>query len=257
MYCIFLEKVSYFVRQTSVREGLSNDCDLTTMNFEDKYSIEKSLGAGAFAEVKLVRLRIEANSNDNTAKASKYAMKEINVEQWKRIKHATSRDIKLIDEVTIMQKVGAHENIVSVIEFFEEKDKVYVVMDYCDGGDMLDYIQKNGRYTNDHARELFQQMTSAIAYMHNELKIAHRDLKPDNILLCGQKSEQIKISDFGISRKSTESMNCQTIIGTPLYQAPEVELFTIIIIIMLSFTFLFAIAFSSQKILYVIHFYLQ
>lgn len=72
-------------------------------------------------------------------------------------------------------------------------------------------------------RRLFGQLVSAIEYLHNDKKVAHRDLKPDNILLHDKEGEILKISDFGISRNVGSTSLCGTVIGTPMYQAPEVR----------------------------------
>ena len=77
-------------------------------------------------------------------------------------------------------------------------------------------------FSPDKARRLFRQMVSAIDYLHSEKNVAHRDLKPDNILLHDKDAEILKISDFGISRSMNPGSHCGTVIGTPLYQAPEV-----------------------------------
>jgi len=116
-----------------------------------------------------------------------------------------------------------HPNIVKVHEYFETEKSVNVIMDYCVGGDMLEYVQDHGAYRSEKARRAFRQLVSAIDYLHNEKQIAHRDLKPDNILIQDKEGEIMKISDFGISRVVGSSKNCGTIIGTPLYQAPEVN----------------------------------
>merc|ERR1712048_783931 len=87
---------------------------------------------------------------------------------------------------------------------------------------MLEYIQDKGAYSSEKGRRIFKQLVEAVDYLHS-IHIAHRDLKPDNILLQDEEGEVLKLSDFGISRQQ-ESSFCGTIIGTPLYQAPEVQL---------------------------------
>merc|ERR1719295_254358 len=119
-------------------------------------------------------------------------------------------------------KQADHPNIVKVYEYFEAEKELNVILDFCVGGDMLEYIQDHGAYSAEKGRKVFAQMVSAIDYLHREKHVAHRDLKPDNILLHDADGEVIKISDFGISRSVGSSL-CGTVIGTPLYQAPEVN----------------------------------
>eukprot|EP01084_Bolivina_argentea_P167049 289986_1 len=201
------KKLSYFLhlerseRRRNIEEG----------SLESKYYIVRELGKGAFSTVKLVQ--------DRTT-STKYALKCIDRNAWQRLKHATNRDVSLLDEVEIMKKTN-HASIVKVHEYFEEERQVNVILDYCGGGDMLEYIQTHGAYSSAKARSLFKQLIESVDYLHS-LRIAHRDLKPDNILLTDDAGDTLKISDFGISREQNLSM-CGTIIGTPLYQAPEVH----------------------------------
>ncbi len=91
------------------------------------------------------------------------------------------RKLSFLDEIEIMKK-AKHRNIVRIWDTFEEKRSIHLIIDYCEGGDMLEYIQKNGVYENEKARSVFKQLIDAVEYLH-KLDIAHRDLKPENILI--------------------------------------------------------------------------
>ena len=72
--------------------------------------------------------------------SEKFALKKIDRDSWTRLLHATRRKVSLLDEVEIMKRAD-HPNIVKVHEYFEAEKKVNVILDYCVGGDMLEYIQ--------------------------------------------------------------------------------------------------------------------
>jgi len=111
-----------------------------------------------------------------------------------------------------------------VIDFPLEK-KVYLIMEYMEGGDLLTYIQskKNKKLKEPAARKLFTQIISGVEYIHSK-GIFHRDLKPDNILM-ESKHKTAKIADFGFSKEidiQQPLMRLQSMCGSPLYCAPEI-----------------------------------
>jgi len=92
-------------------------------------------------------------------------------------------------------------------------------MEYAEGGELMDLLQKYGKCSEVNAKRLFKELVSAVAYLHSE-KIAHRDLKPENILLDIEGN--IKLSDFGLARVADSNSMMTTFCGTPQYIAPEV-----------------------------------
>lgn len=84
-------------------------------------------------------------------------------------------------ELNIMNKLD-HINILKVIDFYEDKENYYIVMDLCQGGDLFDYLIKRGSLDESIAATLMQQILSAINYCHMN-KIVHRDLKPVKLYL--------------------------------------------------------------------------
>lgn len=91
-------------------------------------------------------------------------------------------------------------------------------MEYANGGELFDYIDKRKRLTEQEACKFFRQIISGIEYLH-KLGISHRDLKPENILLDHYKD--IKIVDFGLSKIFSRSELLNTPCGSPCYAAPE------------------------------------
>lgn len=135
------------------------------------------------------------------------------------------------DELFIMRSLN-HPNIINAIEAFENKSKLYLVMEACTGGEVFDHIlgkiqarQRNnlkGSYSEHDASGVLKQIFQGLAYLH-EHKIAHRDLKPDNFLMLNNSPDSpVKIIDFGLARFSQSSEHFNDFTGTPQYCAPEV-----------------------------------
>ena len=86
--------------------------------------------------------------------------------------------------------------MVQLYEMIENQDYLYLIMEYCSGGELFQHIVKNRRLKEEEAAEMYQQILSGIEYIH-KLGIVHRDLKPENLLL--DHNNCIKIVDFGLS----------------------------------------------------------
>ena len=145
--------------------------------------------------------------------------------------------VKLLSKVAILQndlmdpvareleimKIADHPFVVHLFEILEDDNYIFLVMELLEGGNLLDYINDQGALPEDNARRIFTQLVSAIEYLHDTLKVVHRDLKAENILF--DKNYNLRIIDFGLSRR--ESNECDvfsTVCGSPAYAAPEVIL---------------------------------
>jgi serine/threonine protein kinase len=130
-------------------------------------------------------------------------------------------DKKIDNEMKIMQDLR-HPNIVEFVEYHDQGDYLYIIMEYVRHGDLQLYLNKNGPMEELQAKSLARQMLSALSYLHR-MKITHRDIKPDNILISDTEPFTVKISDFGLSKvvKHDETF-LKTFCGTLLYCAPEV-----------------------------------
>jgi len=125
--------------------------------------------------------------------------------------------------VRILQQLD-HKNIIKIEDVYEDEEKLSIVLELVEGGDLFDSIinhyEANDRgFDEQKAKHIFSQLIDATEYMH-EKKVAHRDLKPENILL--KDADTVKISDFGLSRSLGEGSYLKTMCGTPMYLAPEV-----------------------------------
>ena len=169
-----------------------------------KYDIKALIGRGSFSRVVRVEHKITKQP---------YAIKMINRIQGKEVFES---------ELNVLRRVH-HAYIIQLIEVFESKDKVYMVMELATGGELFDRIISKGNFTEKDANRVLRMVLDGVRYLHS-LGIAHRDLKPENLLYYhpGHDSK-ILITDFGLSAsiKASEGY-MKTICGTPEYIAPEI-----------------------------------
>ncbi|XP_043657435.1 calcium/calmodulin-dependent protein kinase type 1 isoform X2 [Drosophila teissieri] len=176
------------------------------VSIEEKYNLHGLLGTGAFSEVRL------AESKDPPGEH--FAVKIIDKKALKGKEESLENEIRVLRRLT-------HPNIVQLLETYEDKSKVYLVMELVTGGELFDRIVEKGSYTEKDASHLIRQILEAVDYMH-EQGVVHRDLKPENLLYYSPDDDsKIMISDFGLS-KMEDSGIMATACGTPGYVAPEV-----------------------------------
>ncbi|XP_051923969.1 serine/threonine-protein kinase ULK1a isoform X2 [Hippocampus zosterae] len=130
-------------------------------------------------------------------------------------------------EIQILKELK-HENIVRLLDYQEIDGSVYLIMEYCNGGDLAEYLQSKGTLSEDTIRVFFQQIAQAMKTLQSK-GILHRDLKPQNILLCHPKGRRstsinthVKLADFGFARHLQTNTMAATLCGSPMYMAPEV-----------------------------------
>ncbi|KAL4647488.1 serine/threonine-protein kinase SIK2-like [Arapaima gigas] len=168
------------------------------------YDIERTLGKGNFAVVKLARHRITK---------SEVAIKIIDKTQLDAVNLE-----KVYREVQIMKMLD-HPHIIKLYQVMETKNMLYLVTEYAKNGEIFDYLANHGRLSETEARRKFWQILSAVEYCHNR-HIVHRDLKAENLLLDGHMN--IKIADFGFGNFFKPGEPLATWCGSPPYAAPEV-----------------------------------
>ncbi|CAK0804955.1 unnamed protein product [Prorocentrum cordatum] len=138
-----------------------------------------------------------------------------------RTPHQSSRCMR---EVSIMNAVD-HPNIVKLVETFQDSRNTYLVVELCRGGDLLSrMVAYGGSFSEQNTAMVLQQIFRGTLYLH-QCSIAHRDLKPDNLLFANDvpvHGNTVKIIDFGLARTCNEGQILMTKVGTPIYVAPEV-----------------------------------
>ncbi|XP_065592365.1 serine/threonine-protein kinase Nek1 isoform X3 [Cyrtonyx montezumae] len=173
----------------------------------DKYIKVQKIGEGSFGKAILVK---------DKENSQQYVIKEINISKMSNKEREESRR-----EVAVLANMK-HPNIVLYRESFEENGCLYIVMDYCEGGDLFRKInaQKGVLFSEDQILDWFVQICLALKHIHDR-KILHRDIKSQNIFLT--KDGTIQLGDFGIARVLSSTVElARTCIGTPYYLSPEI-----------------------------------
>ena len=170
------------------------------------YRLVRRTGRGSFATVwqaehvqtsMSVAIKVIANKSVASPDAQTRFMREINL-------------IKQMD----------HPFIAKLYDIVTEDDYTYLVMEFCENGNLLDFVNNNGRLSETQARRYFSQLLSALEYCHNVKFVAHRDLKAENVLL--DRNNNIRLIDFGLSNIFTEdNPQLSTACGSPAYAPPE------------------------------------
>ncbi|OON14765.1 kinase domain protein, partial [Opisthorchis viverrini] len=172
------------------------------------YDLQHTIGRGHYAVVKLAR---------HVFTGEKVAVKVID-----KTKLDDVAQDHLFQEVVCM-KLVQHPNVVRLYEVIDTPAKLYLILELGDGGDLYDYITKQGCGLHEKvAKRYFRQIVTAIAYCH-KLHVVHRDLKPENVVFF-EKLGVVKLTDFGFSNRFTPGMHLDTACGSLAYSAPEILL---------------------------------
>eukprot|EP00668_Euglena_longa_P005737 GGOE01006772.1.p1 GENE.GGOE01006772.1~~GGOE01006772.1.p1 ORF type:complete len:609 (+),score=149.25 GGOE01006772.1:95-1921(+) len=172
-----------------------------------EYVLGETIGQGAYGKVKLATHRQTGH---------KVAVKIIRLDLLPNAK-AT---LKVRREIGNLKSLE-HPHIIRLYDVVSTPTDIFMVMEYVSGGELFEFLSRNGRVRQSLARKLFQQIICAVEYMHH-FRIVHRDLKPENLLIDDQTN--VKIADFGLSNVTSDSLFLSTSCGSPNYAAPEVIL---------------------------------
>lgn len=124
-------------------------------------------------------------------------------------------------EIKVLQLLN-HPNIIHLEEAFEKSDRIYMVMELMNGGELFDYVVQKGTLSEKEASVIVRKITSAVAHMH-ALNIIHRDLKPENLLLTTKGEDaEVKLIDFGLAKEISNDSVARSFLGTRGYLAPEI-----------------------------------
>lgn len=189
---------------TRRRSNLSNSPTKAAEISKKMFNVLYPIGKGGFGKV----WKVETKKSKQI-----YAMKEMSKVKVINKKSVTS----VMNEKEFLAKLN-HPFLVNMTSAFQDREHLYLIMDYLDGGD-LRYHLGNKRYFSEKETKFFvANILIGLEYMHKN-KIIHRDIKPENLVLDSQ--GYLRITDLGISREFRQN-NSQDTSGTPGYMAPEV-----------------------------------
>ena len=191
-------------QEKSKKESLNNSQNEPKEVLIGDYIIKKTIGTGTFSTVKLGVHRI--------------TQKKVAVKILDKNKIESKDDLeRIIREMQILTEMD-HQNVIKIFKIYEEEDNFSIIMEYCEGGELFNYIVKKQRLSEDETCFFFYQIINGIEYIHSK-GIAHRDLKPENLLIG--KNQILKIIDFGLSNFYDGQKRLETPCGSPCYASPE------------------------------------
>jgi Ca2+-binding EF-hand superfamily protein len=208
---IFSNKVrTYYTIDKKDREDwvISLKTSIGYQTFTDTYDLQGDLGEGKFG---LVKLGIHKKTQE------KVAIKIIKKDSMDQ------KDLELVRSEIDIMKLCKHKNIVRLLDHYENNEYIFIVMEYLAGGDLGNYSKKRKYdFSEEEVRIIIYQITQGIDYLH-KYGVAHRDLKPDNIMLHKKGSiNYLKIMDFGLSKILGPQEKVADGFGTLSFVAPEV-----------------------------------
>ena len=169
------------------------------------YQMQEQIGSGGFSFCFKV---LSTHYKEN------FAIKIIDLSSQK----ASTRTASYMNEITSLTHLS-HPNIIELFEYFTEKQYLFIVLEYCPGGDLLSYIQNNGPLVPNLLSTFIKIIGDALRFIHMK-GYAHLDFKPSNILL--DKNGRPKIADFGLSQHFDPGEPCHEFLGSPAFTSPEI-----------------------------------
>ncbi|XP_058204860.1 CDPK-related kinase 1-like isoform X2 [Rhododendron vialii] len=204
--------------EASIPEGSEIELGLDknfgfSKQFLTHYEMEEEVGRGHFGYT-------------CSAKAKKGSLKGQDVAVKVIPKSKMTTAIAIEDarrEVKMLRALTGHRNLVQFYDAYEDDSNVYIVMELCTGGELLDRIlSRGGKYSEDDAKEVMVQILSVVSYCHLQ-GVVHRDLKPENFLFTSKDEHSpLKAIDFGLSDYVKPDERLNDIVGSAYYVAPEV-----------------------------------
>ncbi|XP_062357239.1 serine/threonine-protein kinase ULK3 [Cinclus cinclus] len=172
----------------------------------DEFILTEPLGSGTYATVYKAYRKRDTREVVAIKCVNKRSLNRASVEN-------------LLTEIEILKTIR-HPNIVELKDFQWDGDHIYLIMEFCAGGDLSRFIRTRRMLPEKVARVFLQQLACALKFLHDH-NISHLDLKPQNILLSAPENPQLKLADFGFAQYMSPWDEKHVLRGSPLYMAPE------------------------------------
>ncbi|XP_048960247.1 serine/threonine-protein kinase ULK3 isoform X5 [Canis lupus baileyi] len=172
----------------------------------DGFILTERLGSGTYATVYKAYAKKDTREVVAIKCVAKKSLNKASVEN-------------LLTEIEILKGIR-HPHIVQLRDFQWDSDHIYLIMEFCAGGDLSRFIHTRRLLPEKVARVFMQQLASALQFLH-EQNISHLDLKPQNILLSSLEKPHLKLADFGFAQHMSPWDEKHVLRGSPLYMAPE------------------------------------
>ncbi|XP_038177483.1 serine/threonine-protein kinase ULK3 isoform X1 [Arvicola amphibius] len=172
----------------------------------DGFILTERLGSGTYATVYKAYAKKDTREVVAIKCVAKKSLNKASVEN-------------LLTEIEILKGIR-HPHIVQLKDFQWDNDNIYLIMEFCAGGDLSRFIHTRRILPEKVARVFMQQLASALKFLH-ERNISHLDLKPQNILLSSLEKPHLKLADFGFAQHMSPRDEKHVLRGSPLYMAPE------------------------------------
>ncbi|KAG0650671.1 Calcium calmodulin-dependent kinase cmkA [Hyphodiscus hymeniophilus] len=193
---------------------------------KSRYRFGRTLGAGTYG---IVREADGPTGKVPRVPGVSHEKNHVLIFQQVAVKIILKKNVKgneqmVYDELEMLQRMK-HPHIVKFVDWFESRDKYYIVTQLATGGELFDRICEQGRFTEKDASQTIRQVLEAVDYLHDN-NVVHRDLKPENLLyLTGDPHSDLVLADFGIAKMlDSKDEVLTTMAGSFGYAAPEVML---------------------------------
>ncbi|VVB03533.1 unnamed protein product [Arabis nemorensis] len=182
-------------------------------NFGAKYELGKEVGRGHFGHT------CSGRGKKGEIKDQPIAVKIIS--KSKMTTAIAIEDVRR--EVKLLKSLSGHKHLIRYYDACEDANNVYIVMELCEGGELLDRIlARGGKYPEDDAKAIIVQILNVVSFCHLQ-GVVHRDLKPENFLFTSSREDSdLKLIDFGLSDFIRPDERLNDIVGSAYYVAPEV-----------------------------------
>ncbi|GAB7357323.1 hypothetical protein MBLNU459_g8283t1 [Dothideomycetes sp. NU459] len=177
----------------------------------EDFELLKTLGTGTFARVWLAKIA-NCKPADNDKVFALKILRKTDVIRLKQVEHVRN-------ERNVLAAVAGHPFITTMVASFQDQNSLYMLLDYCPGGEVFSYLRRARRFNEPTSQFYAAEIALILEFLHDQQGVAYRDLKPENILIDAE--GHLKLVDFGFAKR-LEKRETYTLCGTPEYLAPEV-----------------------------------